>query len=224
MNHIRIGLIAIAVLVTVSVSTAAFAKEAEPTDDRGTDKAGEVRAGMPVLGTTGVKETEVNIDDGDPDFDLKTASNTDVDVEDGSGKGEKHRSAVAKAVEELLKVSDRDGGIGQEVKDIAEEQKKAHDDAADSMTRVEKRNAFITFLFGTDFGNLGALRSSLVTSENGIDRLAQAKERSNDPSVQATLDAEIQALKAENEKALEFIKEEEGKFSLFGWLVRLFSE
>jgi hypothetical protein len=206
MNNLRFvvtGLIAVVIIFTAPF---AFANEAEPADDRGSDKSVEVTSNMPVPGTTGVKEMEVYADD------------------DGAmSVGEEHRSEVAKAVQGLLDAADRAGGIGEEVRAVAEEQKSLHDEAADAMEKVEKRNGLMTFLFGSDYKNLGALRSAITTSENGIDRLTKAGEKAT-ASVKAELDAQITALKAENDHARSFIEEQEGKFSLFGWLVKFLSE
>jgi hypothetical protein len=194
------------VFVALFASVNVFAKEIEPNDTRGVDVSTEVRTGMPVPGNADVKEMEV----------------TEVD-DDAMSEGEEHRSEVADAVHKLLEVSDRSGGIGDEVKEIANEQKDAHDDVADSMNDLNKRSGLLTFLIGTDFKNLGKLRSSLVTSENGIDRLMKAKEKAN-RSVSDEIDAQIAVLKSENEHAKEFIAEQEGKFSLFGWLVKMFAK
>jgi hypothetical protein len=201
-NTLYVLALVLALLVGLSPPASSLAKEIEPADDRGSDRAIEVRVGMPVPGNDDVVEMEV--------------------IDDSSGMSEEHRSEVAKAVQALLLVSDRAGGIGEEIKEVAQEQKSAHNDVSDAISRVEKRNGFITFLFGTDYRNLGKLRSALVTSENGIERLTRAKEKTSDASVRAELDAQISVLQVENGKASAFIEEQEGKMSLFGWLFRLF--
>ncbi|MEK9177050.1 MAG: hypothetical protein AAB923_02020, partial [Patescibacteria group bacterium] len=148
----------------------------------------------------------------------------DDDGDESYGRGDEHKSAVAKAVASLIAAADRDGGIGEEVREIAMEQQAVHEEVAEGMEKVETRNPLITFLFGTDYKTLGALRSSLVTSQNGIDRLMAARDRATDPAVQVELDVEIQALEEENAHAETFIEENESKFSLLGWLVKFFSE
>lgn len=134
-----------------------------------------------------------------------------------------HRSTVAKVANELNKVADRVGGIGQELREVAKEQNDMKEKVAEAIEEVENRSWLKTFFIGTDYKNLGDLRSSLVTTDNHIARLERAKERTGS-AIDADIDEQIAALK--NEKAVieSFIKEHEDRFSLFGWFVRLFTE
>lgn len=136
-------------------------------------------------------------------------------------KGEAHKSKVATAVAELLDVADRSGGVGIQVRELAKEQEALHNEVSEKMDAVGARSWVQNFLFGSDYETLGQLRSTLVTSENGLSVLLKARDKAL-PSVKPDIDAQIAMLKAENEHAREFIAEQEGKFSLFGWLVKLF--
>ena len=144
-------------------------------------------------------------------------------VDRGMSQGEMHKSMVAEAVHELLDTAERDGGIGGEVKEIANEQQMLHNSIAEKMDRVAGKSQWSVFLFGSDYRSLGELRSSLVTSENGLDRLSVARDRAH-PTLQDTIDAQIKALEAENAHAREFLDTHESTFSLFGWLAKYFAE
>lgn len=133
---------------------------------------------------------------------------------------EGHRSAVAEAVGTLLDAADRAGGIGPQVRELAREQEALHSDVAEKMHALETRSALRTFLIGSDYRSLGELRSTLVTSENGIAVLKKAYEKAS-ASARPTIAEQIAALEAENARAREFIAAQEGKFSLFGWLAKL---
>jgi len=135
--------------------------------------------------------------------------------------GEAHKSAVADAVAELLDAADRDRGVGPLVRELAKEQEAIHTQVSEKMDKVGARSWVQSFLLGSDYDTLGELRSTLVTSENGISVLEKARAKAL-PSVKADIDLQIEALEHENAHAREFIAEQEGKFSLFGWLVRLF--
>lgn len=135
--------------------------------------------------------------------------------------GEAHKSAVAAAVAELLDAADRDRGVGPLVRELAKEQETIHAQVSEKMDTISARGWVQSFLFGSDYDTLGELRSTLVTSENGISVLEKARDKAL-PSVKADIDLQIEALEHENAHAREFIAEQEGKFSLFGWLVRLF--
>lgn len=140
----------------------------------------------------------------------------------GQKMSQEHRSAVSEVVKELKNIAGKNGGIGQEVSQIAQEQNESGNRAADAIEAVENRSGLKTFFLGTDYKNLGDLRSEIVTSENHIDRLTKAKERTDDPAIKADLTAQINALNLELSKARTFIQQNESKFSLLGWFVKLF--
>jgi len=140
----------------------------------------------------------------------------------GKEMSEQHKSNVANVVKDLTDLAGKDKNIGEDVRAVAEEQESSNERATKAIQAVEARGGFKTFLIGTDYKNIGALRSEVVTTQNSIDRLTKAKERAADDSVKAGLDTQIKALEETNTNALNFIKTNESKFSVFGWLVRLF--
>lgn len=140
----------------------------------------------------------------------------------GTAMRAENRSGVSVRVQALLQVADRDGGIGSEVRVIAQEYASTSKNIDEAQDAVESRPGWLTFLFGSDYGNLGKLRSELVTTENQIQRLTNAMNRSVDATVKADLQVQISALEAEASTTAAFIEENEGSFSLFGWLVRVF--
>lgn len=201
MNKSLIALVSALALVGF-ISTPALAKEAESNGNH--EITQEVSAQMHVE-----DESDDAIEDA---LDDETA---DVSM------GEVHKSKVATAVAGLLHAASRDGGIGKEVRELAMEQETVHTEIADKIDKVDQRSWVQDFLFGSDFATLGELRSALVTSENGIDVLKKAQEKAV-ASSKGELETQIAALEAENARARAFIDAQEGKFSLFGWLVKLF--
>lgn len=141
----------------------------------------------------------------------------------GLEMSEKHRSAISKFVNELNAVADRDGGIGEELKEVAKEQNEAKEKTAEVIEKVEKRGGLKTFLFGTDYKNIGKLRSEMVTTGSHLNRLNKAKERADDSETIAGIEEQITALEEDKSNIEGFIAENESKFSLFGWLVKLFN-
>ena len=135
-----------------------------------------------------------------------------------------HRSDVSKFVENLNRVAGEDQKIGPEVSAIAKEQSDAASKSADAINSIENRNSLVTFLFGTDYKRIGTLRSQLVTNQNEINRLTKAIARATDPSVKANLQIQIDNLKTIVAKINQFITENESRFSILGWAVRLFTK
>ncbi len=150
-------------------------------------------------------------------------NNNENQENDNELNGEKHRSAVATFVQGLLKVADREkGGIGDQVRAIAEEQNDVENQEAEAIDQIENRSWLKTFFIGTDYKNIGQLRSTMVKTGNRIDQLKRLLDKTTSDATKTALQTQIQALEQEQQKINDFIKTNEGKFSLFGWLVKLF--
>ncbi|MDD5396658.1 MAG: hypothetical protein PHW24_01210 [Candidatus Moranbacteria bacterium] len=141
-----------------------------------------------------------------------------------SGKltGEEHRSTVATFVQSLLAVADREGGIGQEVRAIAQQQNDAKDRASNIINAVESRSKIKTFFIGTSYKNLGELRSQVVQARNQIDQLKRLADKAENDQDKTELQTQIQTLEQQQADIDKFITENENKFSLFGWAMKLF--
>lgn len=110
-----------------------------------------------------------------------------------------------------------------ELKSVTKDQNDSDDRATEARKSVENRNGLLTFLIGSDYKNLGALRSELKTTENSIARLEKAQARTSDPALKAELQTRIDAMKTANTNAMDFVTANESKFSLFGWFFKLFN-
>ena len=135
-----------------------------------------------------------------------------------------HRSVVANFVQSLLKVaSSTPGGIGQQVRVIAQQQNDSAATATEAITKVNNRSKIKTFLIGSDYKNLGALRNEVVHTRNRLEQLNRLTESVENATDTTEIQSQIQALEQEQTKIENFIKAQEGKFSLFGWLLKLFN-
>lgn len=138
--------------------------------------------------------------------------------------GVEHRSAVSIFVQGLLNVADREQeGIGEQVRTIAQEQDDSANTAADAIDKVQSRNGLKTFLIGSDYKNLGALRSEMIKTRNRIEQLNREIEKIEVEADKTELQNQIQTLEQEQTKIENFVKDNESKFSLFGWFVKLFN-
>lgn len=142
-------------------------------------------------------------------------------VEDKS-IGQEHWSNVAKVVKELRKVAGQPS-IGDEVRQVAQDEEDSAKEVEQAIDKVEKIGKFRTVFIGTDYKNLGALRSELVKTQNAIDRLTKAMERTTDVNAKSNLQKQIDELKVIQTKVETFIKDHEGQFSFLGWFVKLFN-
>jgi hypothetical protein len=145
-------------------------------------------------------------------------------IKSGGSQGDANRSDVATFVRNLLSIADRDGGIGAEVRLVAQEHASTSDQVKEDKEEVESENGLKVFILGPDYKSLGELRSSIVTTENHIERLKRAQDKTLDASVKADLEVEIQALMVEASTTEAFVVANESKLSLLGWFVKLFSK
>ncbi len=153
-----------------------------------------------------------------------TASNNGSNTVSGSQSvADQHLSEVSRFVQNLNTLAGKDQNIGLEIKAVATEQADTASKSAEAINSIEHRNSLVTFLFGTDYGRIGTLRSQLVTNQNEINRLTRAMARATSPDVKAGLQKQIDALKAIGANINQFITVNETKFSVLGWAVRLFS-
>ena len=142
--------------------------------------------------------------------------------------GEQHRASTTRVVQELNKVAAKAAAVRDEVKSVADEEDTVSKSASEKIKAAESRNGFMTFLIGAGYKNLGALRSELMTTQNRIERLTKALDRvattSTGTSTRAELETQISELKTILARAETFVKNQQGKFSLFGWMVRMFNK
>jgi len=139
--------------------------------------------------------------------------------------GAEHRSTVATFVQTLLNVAEREqGGIGEQVRAVAQQQNESKDKVADAIDKIQNRSKVKTFLIGTDYKNIGQLRSEMVKTKNQIDQLERLLDQTTSEESKTALQEQIQTLKQEQQNINDFLKANESKFSLFGWFVKLFNK
>jgi len=178
--------------------------------------------------TTEVKGNDENTGEGTTSAEQEQERNREKNQESfGQTNANAHRSVVANFVKSLLEVArneDNDGnkGIGDQVREIAQQQNQDETATVTSMESVESRGKIKTFLFGSDYKNLGALRSEMVQTRNRIAQLTRLMQKTENADDKAVLQKQISQLNQEQAKINDFITTNENKISLFGWLFKLF--
>jgi hypothetical protein len=137
---------------------------------------------------------------------------------------EQYQNRVSNFVQSLSQVADREGGIGEQVRTIAQQQNQSAEATIHAMEKVQTRNKVRTFFLGSDYKNLGALRSEMVQTRNRLEQLNKLMENVQNEGDKTELQNQIQALDQEQINIENFVKDNENKFSLFGWLVKLFNK
>ena len=236
MQKTKLKMIAVSVIGLTSIAFAVSAVSAQEAVAAKPEKVVEAQNAKGVNASEGNVERKQNNVAGETetaDVTATTTTNATTTDSQDSTKGktkenkgqitaQTHRSVVANFVQSLLAVADREGGIGQQVKAIAQQQNDTKDTVTNEITAVESRSKVKTFFLGSDYKNLGDLRSQMVQTRNQIDQLKRLADKADNDQDKADLQTQIQILEQEQTKVDGFITQNENQFSLFGWAVKLF--
>ena len=156
---------------------------------------------------------------------LKAIASEKKNEEKNQNKGNSilNREQEANGMEEGdidVNTANEDAGIANEVEEVASEVEENKDEVADAIDEVESKNKFKKFLVGTDYKNLGQLRSNLVHNENQIRRLTKLTKGTVNEEDQVALQEQLTVLMQERERIKTVITDNEGGFSLLGWVFK----
>jgi len=141
----------------------------------------------------------------------------------GSAVAEQRRSKVANAVQEMLQMADRNGGIGQQVKTIAQTQTQNQEKLETSLQKIQSRSGFAKFFIGTNYGEISNAKKILEQNKEQIKQLNQVKNQLANQSDAQNLTQQIQTLEQANLEIENSLGTAQKGFSLFGWMFRMFS-
>jgi len=164
------------------------------------------------------------------DSQLQINNQEQENLNDGQGEGLENRnqnaiqnmSDVAKQVQQLLQIRE-DGGIGEQVRQIAQEQNQAQTQIQEQLNKLESKGKFARLLTGTDYGAVKNLKTQLVQNQVRIEQLTQLQNQLTNQEDITMVQETIKALIQENTSLQERITTEEQTKSLFGWLFKFFT-
>lgn len=152
------------------------------------------------------------------------ATNNIKNVAPRSEMAKEKMSNVATQVEELLTNKTMKGGIGEQVKQIATEQKMAQEQVKLHLTQVENRKGFMKSLIGPDFKALKDMEDQVEANQLRIEKLAELKTQLTNQSDITMVESSIQALIEQNTQLQETVSNENQSKSMFGWLFKYFAK
>ncbi len=157
--------------------------------------------------------------------DIRSSTSTQKTKDnDAQFNAEEHRNTMASFMKNMLTVADREDGIGSRVREIAREQNASGSTTAHAMDNVEHRGSAKKFFLGSDYKNLGVIRSEIASTTNNISQLKNLLDRTTNIADRALLDEQIKTLEAEQVKMNAYLKMHEDSFSMFGWFMRIFTK
>jgi hypothetical protein len=155
----------------------------------------------------------------------KDSENEDVNKsdEEDANLSKDHMNRVSEFANKLYEVGKEDRQIKNDADDIAKETLDSGTSTSEAIDKVNERGAFTTFFLGSDYKNLGKLRSELARTDKIVERLDTLASSTADSAVQAQLNDQIKILQDAQAKVKTFVTSHENSFSLFGWFMKFFN-
>ena len=140
-----------------------------------------------------------------------------------SETAQEHMSNVASKVEELLTTKTMQGGIGEQVRQIAQQQKTAQQEIQTELGKVDSRGGLLKSIIGPDFNALKNMQKQMEQNQLRITQLEQLQNQLTNQGDMTMVQETIQALTEQNTALQDRINLEERAGGMFGWLFKLFA-
>lgn len=113
-------------------------------------------------------------------------------------------------------------GNGEQIQQIIQEQTQSQERVQEQVYKLESRNGFVRWLIGPNYGAINEIEKEMEQNRERIMLLEQLEIQIQNTADQTQIQAVIQALTEQNTALQDQINNAK-RFSLFGWLFRLFS-
>ena len=139
-----------------------------------------------------------------------------------NSKGVEQRSAVANAVEQLIRTAAQieNKGIGDQIRLVAQTQTKNHDKIGQSIDKAETRSGFAKFFIGANYKELKLAKQTMEETQNQIKELEQIMTQLTNDAEKIAIANQIIVLQQTQLELKDQIGELSSGFSLFGWISR----
>lgn len=136
---------------------------------------------------------------------------------------EERRSRVSNAVQEMLSVAERNQGVGEQIRVVAQEQNRIQEEAEGALKTANNRGRFMKFIIGPDFRHLKTVEERLENHTQNLNELQELREQVQNEEDKVLLNAQIEVMENVKQELEEQVAENKKGFSLFGWLFKIFS-
>ncbi len=185
---------------------------------------------QPVVQVQNQVKTQNQGEDSQLMIETKKATNlekTGTGVKNESPRSEMAKekmSNVATQVEELLTNKTMKGGIGEQVRQIASEQKMAQEQVKSNLDTIGSRKGLIKSLIGPDFKALKNMEDQVEANQLRIEKLTELKTQLTNQGEIDVIETTIQALTEQNTQLEETVLGETQSKSMLGWLFKFFAK
>ena len=140
-----------------------------------------------------------------------------------SDNARQHMDVVAEKVEELLSDENGQGRIGQQVKEIATQQKQAQGVTEKQLDKLESRWGITKKLFGANRKAIQSLKQQMEQDQIRMRQLQQLQIQTTNQADRDQIQAMVQALIEQDTSLSEQIYTEEQSKGMFNWFTKLFT-
>lgn len=233
----------IVVVAILTIGSAVYASKNE-AGSRGSGQAGQntttqeelMEASPTITGNQVQKQNQVETKNMGEDSQLRVETQEEEnlgDVQDDRGmpKNESPRnetakenmSGVAQKVEELLTTEDTQDGIGQQIRQIAQEQKLVQTQIESELGKIDGRKGLLKSILGPDYMALKNVQKQMEQNQLRIQQLEQLQNQLSNEGDMTKVQEAIQALTDQSIALQDRIDLESGSKSLLGWFLKLFA-
>lgn len=135
---------------------------------------------------------------------------------------EKNKSVVATEVEKILNTLGAKGGIGEEVREIAQQKKDIEEKVEKQFAKIESRKSFIKKIIGTDQSAVNDIKKQAQANQVIIKKLEQLGTKTTDQTNREQIEQVVQSLTQQNAVIEQKILEENKNAGIVGWFKKLF--
>lgn len=132
-------------------------------------------------------------------------------------------SEVSQYAHELLEMPDRNGGIGEQIREVARNQNQSQEKVMEKVQKMESKGKLYKFIFGPHSESLAALKEEMKQNEERTQTLKDLKLQLLNNVDQVTVQSLIDAIMVQDVDLMQQVMDEESAFSLFGALKALFN-
>jgi hypothetical protein len=219
------SVISILTLSFVTVLVLATNNEASAQQGATTQMQQRLQVSPSPIGNQVQNQNQIKTQNGGEDSQINANVGEQESLKEASPRSEtaiQNMSNVAQQVEDLLTTKTLQGGIGQQVKVIAQEQKTAQDGIQAELGKVDGRNGLLKSIIGPDFRALKNMQKAMEQNQLRIQELTLLQNQLTNQGDITQVKEMIQALIDQNTALQDRVNLEEKSGSLFGWLVKLF--
>ncbi|MFA6184618.1 MAG: hypothetical protein WCT51_01030 [Candidatus Shapirobacteria bacterium] len=131
---------------------------------------------------------------------------------------------VSDQVKELIETTGAKGGIGTEVKEIAQNQTKLQDEIVSDVAKLNSRGTVAKFFIGSDKKLIQTMEQKMEQNRLMIQQLEELKLQTKNSGDLQQLQETIDLMTYQNTSLQNKIDKESKTNGMFGWLVNLFNK